>query len=717
MQMRGDTTGTRGATTKMRGTTTGNVSPHDYPRSSHLSMTNNILQVNPARSPRQGNDEAMTLQERLNLTTITQGIQGDNPAIKGAQVIQDALICTLDELQGDHSIRGAQGIQEELSSNLDADWRGVDNPTIAKSTRQSSQLQKERAALDNARNPSTTNQMKIRGVTTETRGDTKERRGDTTGRRGDTTEKRGAKSTNNRMVHIGREEGHKTPKTTIHIDRQIEEDSDGHDCTTDGQLSEKELAIVKDMPDKGYWKRGLEQIPVKSSTVTRALGELGDEACSESISEELRQHWVKQAWAPINIRNLQSELRRREIRSPMSLQQKFVSLHDKLKPRIIAEGGYTQDKALCGIHADGESDTGSSIVIEDTKAVFNKSCKSIVTKSPTEAELVAASDAMNQLLHARELIKCWKKYQDDDNDDEKPYLLPSPFYQNNKSTIELIKAGRAKDEKPRHINTIHAWIHGKVKDQSIVDEYMPTKMMIANVLTKPLQGEQFRAETATIKGNQISPNETSEKLDEDKRKYFHTYVAKLLHLVKRTRPECLVATSFLCTRVTRSTKQDKAKLDQVMGGYLRRTPNQTIVFGAGQIGILPRQHVDASYGLHADGKSHTGSCIAIRDTGAVSNKSSKQIVTKSSTEAELVSGSDALDQLLHARELVKHQDKLQSYKDGKELYLAPSPFYQGNKSTIELIKTGRAKHEKSRHIDIRQFWIHGNGNSSEQRQQ
>jgi hypothetical protein len=202
-------------------------------------------------------------------------------------------------------------------------------------------------------------------------------------------------------------------------------------------------------------------------------------------------------------------------------------------------------------------------------------------------------------------------------------------------------------------------------------------------------------------------DETSGELDEDERKYFHTYVAKLLYLAKRTRPECLVATSFLCTRVTRSTKQDKMKLDRVMG-YLRRTPNQTIVFRPGHLGIMPRQYVDASYGVHMDGKSHTGACIIIGDTGAVFNKSSKQsIVTKSSTEAELVAGSDALNQLLHARELVKHQDKLQSYEVGKELYLAPSPFYQDNKSTIELIKTGRAKHEKSRHINIRHFWIHG----------
>ena len=36
---------------------------------------------------------------------------------------------------------------------------------------------------------------------------------------------------------------------------------------------------------------------------------------------------------------------------------------------------------------------------------------------------------------------------------------------------------------------------------------MPTKMMIANVLTKPLQGEQFRVETAMITGNPVGADD------------------------------------------------------------------------------------------------------------------------------------------------------------------------------------------------------------------
>ena len=46
-------------------------------------------------------------------------------------------------------------------------------------------------------------------------------------------------------------------------------------------------------------------------------------------------------------------------------------------------------------------------------------------------------------------------------------------------------------------------------------------------------------------------------------------------------------------------------------------------------------HIDASYGVHEDGKSHSGMHLSL-GLGAFFVKSSKQkIVTKSSTEAEL----------------------------------------------------------------------------------
>jgi hypothetical protein len=61
--------------------------------------------------------------------------------------------------------------------------------------------------------------------------------------------------------------------------------------------------------------------------------------------------------------------------------------------------------------------------------------------------------------------------------------------------------------------------------------------------------------------------------------------------------------------------------------------------------MVVRLFVDASYGVHKDGKSHTGSCVVIGEVGAVHCISSKQdIVVKSSTEGELVVASNSANQ-------------------------------------------------------------------------
>jgi hypothetical protein len=49
-------------------------------------------------------------------------------------------------------------------------------------------------------------------------------------------------------------------------------------------------------------------------------------------------------------------------------------------------------------------------------------------------------------------------------------------------------------------------------------------------------------------------------LPEEEREIFHSVVAKLLYLSKRTRPDILTTVSFLCTRVTKATAEDQKKL-------------------------------------------------------------------------------------------------------------------------------------------------------------
>lgn len=153
--------------------------------------------------------------------------------------------------------------------------------------------------------------------------------------------------------------------------------------------------------------------------------------------------------------------------------------------------------------------------------------------------------------------------------------------------------------------------------------------------------------------------------------------------------------AFLATRVTRCTEDDVDKLVRVLK-YITNTKEMGVILRPGKLGMCVRVYVDAAYGVHSDGKSHTGSCVVIKDVGAVHCKSSKQsIVTKSSTEAELIALSDSANQGLYMRSFLMSQ----GYNVG------PVVIYQDNTSCMALVERGRSGAERTRHISIRYFWV------------
>ena len=189
--------------------------------------------------------------------------------------------------------------------------------------------------------------------------------------------------------------------------------------------------------------------------------------------------------------------------------------------------------------------------------------------------------------------------------------------------------------------------------------------------------------------------EGAELAGEAARVWFHKVVAMVLYMAKRTKPECLTAVAYLTTRVTKCTVDDLDKLQRLVR-YIGATRDRGLVLMPGAGGITVKLYVDASYGVHYDGKSHTGSCIVIRDVGAVHCRSSKQlIVTKSSTEAELVGLSDSANQGIFIRTFLIAQG-----------YPMPAmTILQDNQSCMALMARGRSGAERTRHIQIRYFWV------------
>jgi hypothetical protein len=182
---------------------------------------------------------------------------------------------------------------------------------------------------------------------------------------------------------------------------------------------------------------------------------------------------------------------------------------------------------------------------------------------------------------------------------------------------------------------------------------------------------------------------------EEVRVWFHRVTAQLVYLAKRVKPECLTAVAYLATRVTRCSVDDVDKLHRLIR-YIRWGRDTGLVLRPGSSGLAVRLFVDASYGVHVDGKSHTGSCVVVGEIGAVHCRSAKQgIVAKSSTEAELIGLSDSTNQALHTRMFLINQ----GYSMG------PVTVYQDNMSCMALIDRGRSGAEKTRHIAIRYFWV------------
>jgi hypothetical protein len=182
---------------------------------------------------------------------------------------------------------------------------------------------------------------------------------------------------------------------------------------------------------------------------------------------------------------------------------------------------------------------------------------------------------------------------------------------------------------------------------------------------------------------------------------FHSRVMKLMFLALRARPDILTAVAFLSKRVTKATTEDGEKLSRVLM-YLNSCPELSMTI-CNEADMRVYAYVDASFAVHGDMKSQTG-CIISMGSGSVHVSSKGQaLMTKSSTESELVAVSDALPQILWTKQFLESQ----GYQPG------PVRVYQDNQSTMALIEKGRSTSSRTRHIAIRYFFVSDKVSSGE----
>mmetsp|Transcript_13201 Transcript_13201/g.12816 ORF Transcript_13201/g.12816 Transcript_13201/m.12816 type:complete len:160 (-) Transcript_13201:301-780(-) len=112
----------------------------------------------------------------------------------------------------------------------------------------------------------------------------------------------------------------------------------------------------------------------------------------------------------------------------------------------------------------------------------------INTKSSTEYEVIGADNALPQML--------WTKYFME----EQGYNIDeNMMYQDNMSTMLLEKNGKKSSTKnSKHINVRYFFIKDRIATGDVKIDHCGTKKMLADLFTKPLQGELFREFRAKI---------------------------------------------------------------------------------------------------------------------------------------------------------------------------------------------------------------------------
>ena len=109
----------------------------------------------------------------------------------------------------------------------------------------------------------------------------------------------------------------------------------------------------------------------------------------------------------------------------------------------------------------------------------------------------------------------------------------------------------------------------------------------------------------------------------------------------------------------------------------------------------PVVYADAAFLIHEDAVSRSGVLIQMAGGVVYSSSAKQRMVTKSSAESELIALCDAVTQAIVIRRFLMYQGYT----------LRASPLREDNTSTITLVQAGKPTSLRTKHIDLRYFFI------------
>ena len=146
--------------------------------------------------------------------------------------------------------------------------------------------------------------------------------------------------------------------------------------------------------------------------------------------------------------------------------------------------------ASFAVHSNMRGHTGGGLTLGRGFPIITSTKQKLNTRSSTESELVGVDDMMPSILWTRYFLK-GQGYKVSDN----------IVFQDNKSTMLLERNGKASSSKrTKHINVRYFFITDRISKGEVRVEWCPTKDMVADFMTKPLQGSLFRRFRDVIMG-------------------------------------------------------------------------------------------------------------------------------------------------------------------------------------------------------------------------
>jgi hypothetical protein len=138
--------------------------------------------------------------------------------------------------------------------------------------------------------------------------------------------------------------------------------------------------------------------------------------------------------------------------------------------------------ASFAVHPNMRGHMGGGLTMGRGFPIVTSTKQKLNTRSSTESELVGIDDMMPSILWTRYFLEA-QGYRVKDN----------VIFQDNKSTMLLERNGKLSSSKrTKHIKVRYFFITDRISKGEVRVEWCPTKEMVADFMTKPLQGALFK---------------------------------------------------------------------------------------------------------------------------------------------------------------------------------------------------------------------------------